>query len=219
MTLDIPFRVIVCPPTPEDFEAVRRRVDEYRARFSEHDLFRFSADPKPSLADIGKAVKRFQSDIGREYCIVFIDLLSMVKEFANVREGANFAQNVEVAMNSLHAIAKELHFHWIGTVQLNRTVETDKINSLEDLKKTRPMRAAIKNSNAYLERARTTISLWRPMFFALECLLPEEYDGMVDLIHFQVLKSNNNAIQERKALFVPDTFSVVPVEDDLPKEE
>jgi replicative DNA helicase len=109
----------------------------------------------------------------------------------------------------LNGAAKELNFHYIGTVQLNRTVEADKIASIDDIKKTRPTRSAIKNSGAYLERARTTIALWRPMYFAKEYLQEEEYAEMTDMIHFQVLKSNNNDIAERKMLFVPETFDLL----------
>jgi len=213
--LEIPFRDIVRPQNPSDFDSIREQITQFRERFSENTYFRFSADPKPSIVDVGKAVKKFQADIDMRYCVVFLDLLSMVKEFADSREGTNFSQTIELALNKLNAVAKMLHFHWIGTVQLNRTVESEKIHTIDDIHKTRPTRASLKNSNAYLERARTTIGLWRPYAFAKEYIKKEELDSLnlADIQHFIILKSNSNAIEERKALFVPETFTIIPTEE------
>jgi replicative DNA helicase len=205
----IPFKEIVNPPDADTFDAIRTESAKFRKFLDDKNLFRFSEDPRPSIADLEKAIRKFQVDAGRRYCIVFIDLLSMVKEFAKGRDGVNFAQQCELAMNQLNATAKDLGIHYIGTVQQSRDVEKDKIAGDADLAKTKPTRASIKNSNAYLERARTTIGLWREKAFAKVAGLPG-WEDKNDVVTLCMLKSNNNEIQEGYMIFEPECFTMTP---------
>jgi replicative DNA helicase len=209
MKMEVPFKSIV-NAQGEEFDDLRDQMESYRDVFQDATTFRFTANPNPSLHDLEKIVKKFQQETGKTYCVLFIDLLSMVREFNQSQEGANFAQQTEVAMNKLNAMAKLLGIHYIGTVQLNRNVEADRCKTWADvLEKTKPFRSGIKNSGAYLERARATIALWRPKAMAKSFNIPlAEYEEKSDVVHFLTLKANNNDIMEEKAFFDGERFII-----------
>ena len=61
----------------------------------------------------------FQAEIGSKYMIIVLDLLSMITDFTKFQNGANSAFGIEVAINKLSSIAKELGVHIIGVLQMN----------------------------------------------------------------------------------------------------
>lgn len=205
---------------PADQETWQMIKDQIKAQFDilkQNPNFRFSECASISLTQVKQDIKKFQQDIGQEYCIIVFDLLSMVKEFMITDDkGMNFAQGIEVAINILNAMAKELGFHYIAVLQMNRKGEGEgRADDLDDLKKFRPVRNQIKNSGAFLERVRWAIGLFRAKYYA-ELYIEDEdlWKDMPDYCEVSLLKQNQGLVGSvGKYLFDPTIMSMVPVED------
>lgn len=209
---------IVNPEDQDTWAMVKDVVKNQFTVLKENPNFRFSECASISLSQIKQDIKKFQQDINQEYCIVVFDLLSMVKEFMITDDrGLNFAQGIEVAINILNAMAKDLGFHYIAVLQMNRKSEGDgKADDLDDLNKFRPTRNQIKNSGAFLERVRAGIALFRPKYYA-ELLIEDRelWEDMPDYCEVSLLKQNQGQIGNcGKYLFDPSTMSMTPVVDD-----
>jgi len=221
MRLGIPHREIVNPQNVADFDSIYSAIQEERVRLEEHKYFRFCENPSLWIQDIKSHIIKFQNEIDQQYCIVLIDLLSLVKDFCTPKPGMSVANTMEFAINQMNELAKELGIHYIGSVQLNRTVEADKVHDVEDIQKLKPNRTAIKNSNALLERARYCLSLFRPKYYA-DLYLEEDPEAqlMQDIIQIKLLKQNEGSVGGYKMLFDPSTFSLLPlIEERLENEE
>ena len=207
--LEIPYSDIINPKDPGAFEDVLSMIDAEREQLSTNIRFRFSEDPSISLNDLKKHIRKFQTDMGQNYCIVVLDLLSMITDFTKVANGMNFAQGIEVAVNKLSAISKEMGVHVVGVLQLNRAQETDvKCNDLKDLERFRPNRAQIKNAGAWIERSRYVLTTFRERMYAELYLDPSVYENLVDVMEVQLVKANSAKIGKTvKALFVPEYFT------------
>lgn len=210
----IPFKEIVRLGRSENIKDAREIIDHEIEGLLAHDNFAIVRDPVITMAKLRSYVKRFQSKLpGSKYCIVFIDLLLMISEFYDGGEGS-MAQMIEKAINKLDILAKELGFHWVGVVQLNRSVETDKVQSMQSIDKLRPTRSAIKNSSALLERARWSITIFRKKYFADLYLDENEAATIEDIAEIQLMKANDEALGRRYAIFDGPTFTITPMQDD-----
>lgn len=193
---------------PEVRQAAEAEINKLRA----HPNFALVRDPNITLRKLRKYIKQFLAKLpGRKYCIVIIDLLTMISEF--YADEGNLAQMIEKAVNKLDILAKELNVHWIGVVQLNRSVEADKVTSVQAIDKLRPTRSAIKNSNALLERARWSITIFRKRYFADLYLTEEEAAGIDDIAEIQLMKANDEAIGRRYMNFDGPSFCMTYNED------
>jgi replicative DNA helicase len=216
---EIPYIDFVRAKDESVFDDVQVRFEEERIALNKHPNFRICENASLSLNDIKKHVKKFQADIGQQYCIVIIDLLSMVADFSSLKGSANFSQVAEVGVNKFSAMCKELGIHGIGIVQLNRSNEIESVRKVEDLVKFRPSRSQVKNSAAYLERARWLIGMYRKKFWAEQCLEKEDYEDMEDIIEVITLKQSNGPLSSVEALFDGQTFSVLAIEDTVKEEQ
>lgn len=224
MNTDIDMDTIVNPQDQETFKMLKKEIQKQFQALKENPNFRFSECASISLAQIKQDIKKFQQDIGQEYMVVVFDLLSMVKEFMITDErGMNFAQGIEVAINILNALAKELGFHYIAVLQMNRKGEGDSahIDDLDDLKKFRPARNQIKNAGAFLERCRWAIGLFRPKYYAELYIEDKElWEDLPDYCEVSMLKQNNGSVGiVGKYLFNPDIMKMTPVEDEESEEK
>lgn len=211
----IPFRAIAAPEDDE-FASVRDAIMAERKILEQHKLFRICETPTLSINDLVKRIRKFQGEIGQEYCIVVIDLLSQVLDFCKLGTGShNMAQLMEIAINRLHAVAKELRIHIIGVVQFGRGADSTKVLDMADIDKLRPNRNDIKNANALTERARYVLSLFRPKFYA-DMYLPEleETKMMQDIVELGSLKMSNGSVGRNFLLFQPETFTMTPMQMD-----
>lgn len=207
---------ITNPPDPETFKMTKQKLKELFAALKENPNFRFSECASISLTQIKQDIKKFQQDIGQEYMVVVFDLLSMVKEFMITDDkGLNFAQGIEVAINVLNAMAKELGFHYIAVLQMNRKSEGESahIDDLDDLSRFRPARNQIKNASAFLERVRWGIGLFRPKYYAELYLEDKElWEDMPDYCEICMLKQNNGMVgRAGKYLFDPEIMKMTPL--------
>jgi replicative DNA helicase len=214
--LEIKYHELVSPKDAGQFEDICAMIEHEKQNLLENKLFRFSEDASMNLLELRKHIQKFQAEINQRYCIVALDLLSMITDFTKFTDGLNFAQGIEVAMNKLSAIAKELGIHIIGVLQFNRAAETEGklITDAEDLNKFRPNRAQIKNANAFLERSRYVLSSFRPKMYAELYMDPIIVDGMIDKIEISVVKINNARIGKTvSGLFNGEYFDISPLPD------
>lgn len=216
----IPFKEIVDIKDYESWESIKSAFDKEAEKLKQiENRFLISESPSISLLDLKQEIKKFQIRCGQEYCIVIVDLLTMVEEFSSLNNGVGLAQSIELAINKLNAMSKELGFHYIGVVQLNRTVESDKVHDLDDINKLKPTRSSIKNSGALLERARWCVSLFRPKYYADTYLEEEDANCLDDIIEIGLLKANNSKTGKKHMFFDGQTFTLTLIENDDNDEE
>lgn len=204
-----PFKTIVNigKNKSEDNSVLKKVILHEADSLRVHPNFAIDSKANVTMKHIRSTVKKFQSRLlGRKYCIVFIDLLLMIKEFYD--DGSNMAQQIERAVNKLDILAKELGFHWVGVVQLNRSVESDKVLTEQSIEKLKPTRSAIKNSSALLERARWAITVFRKRYFADLYLTEEEAERIDDVAEIQLMKANDESISRRYMRFDGPTFKM-----------
>lgn len=215
MRCQIPYSEIVNPSDPETYDSIKDSITQERAILDANKNFRFCEDANLSIEDIKKAVVKFQEQIGSRYCIVLIDLITMVKDFCETR-GNSLATTIELGINKMNALSKELGIHYIGTAQLNRSGETATLSDPEDVAKFRPNRAQVKNSGALIERVRYAVSLFRPKFYLTQAFPEdEEIAAKDDIVDAQILKQNNGvAGVQGHLLFTPEMFTMTEVPDD-----
>lgn len=207
LRLKMNFKDIVRIGRPSTPPEVRQAAEAEINKLRIHPNFALVRDPNITLRKLRKYIKQFMAKLqGRKYCIVVIDLLTMISEF--YADEGNLAQMIEKAVNKLDILAKELNFHWIGVVQLNRSVEADKVISEQALEKLKPTRSSIKNSNALLERARWSITIFRRRYFA-DLYLPEETAKQIDdVAEIQLMKANDEEIGRRYMDFDGPSFKM-----------
>ena len=216
LNLDIDMDTIINPPDSETFNMLKDTIKKQFTALKENPNFRFSECASISLSQIKQDIKKFQQDIGQEYMVVVFDLLSMIKEFMITDEkGLNFAQGIEVAINVLNAMAKDLGIHWIGVLQMNRKSEGDNnhIDDLDDLNRFRPARNQIKNAGAFLERCRWAIGLFRPKYYAELYIEDSElWKDLPDYCEVSMLKQNQGCIGAiGKYLFDSSIMKMTPL--------
>lgn len=213
--MQIPYTEIVNPPDIESYQAILERVQQEREFLDNNKMFRFCEDANISISDIKKAIIKFQEQIGQKYCIVVLDLITMIQDFVTTKSGLGMPQTIELAINKMNALSKELGIHYIGTAQLNRAGESTTVTDPEDVLRFRPARHQVKNSSALLERCRYVMSLFRKKHY-LEQYFGDDEDIMSvdDIVELQILKQNNGKTPRRCELFDGATFSMTYKPDD-----
>lgn len=221
MRTGIPLSEIINPSDVESWSAIKKKIDEESEVLKQNKKFRFSENASLSLNNIKQDIKKFQTDIGQKYCVVVLDLISMVREFSKIsNNGLNFAQAIELAINQTNAIAKELGIHYIAVLQMNRATETGHIDDIKDIDSFKPTRNSIKNAGAFLERCRYALSLFRPRYYAEEYLDKELYEDMQDICYVNLLKQNQGRVGGNfKYLFDPDCMTMTPLVDEMQSED
>lgn len=207
--LQIPYREMVNPPDEETFESAYNQAQVERVNLDALENTFFCEDANLSLNDIKKKIIKFQEKIQQKYCIIIVDLITMVKEFS---DGENMAQKIEVAINKLSALSKELGCHFICTAQLRRDGESANIVDPEDVERFRPTRNQVKNSGSLLERCRYTIGLFRKKFYINQYFGDDQeiLDSFDDLMEVQLLKQNDGECARRAYSFNGECFTITP---------
>ena len=213
--LQIPYTEIVNPPDAETYQAIYDQVQQERQFLDNNKLFRFCEDANVSISELKKAIIKFQEQIGQKYCIVVLDLITMIQDFVTTKSGLGMPQTIELAINKMNALSKELGIHYIGTAQLNRAGESTAVTDPEDVLRFRPSRHQVKNSSALLERCRYVVSLFRKKYY-LEQYFGDDEEIMdcEDIVELQILKQNNGKTPRRCELFDGSTFSMTYKPDD-----
>ena len=162
--------------------------------------FRFIDKPDISLDTIQHFIREFKITYGVDYLVVFIDLITQVKEFIDTRGKGNTSLPtlIEQGVNKLNEIAKGENVCIVAIAQMNREADSAKVEIQEDLQKLRPTRNNIKNSAAIAERSRTVLGLFREKYYADQHFpnSPEVTNFIDDVLEVQILKQNMGRVGE-----------------------
>jgi replicative DNA helicase len=185
------------------FELVKMEKD----RLKRAKNFYFVEESSLSLDDIDSLGKEAKKKMGVDYLNIFIDLLSMVSDFAiDITP-----QKIEQNMNKLDRIAKKGNYHFINILQANGESVDFKPKSVQDCQKFRFKDfRSIKNAGAWGERSRAVLGLFRPKMIAENIFGKDhpEVELMNDIAHIQIMKQNEGPLATLKYLFIPEKFQL-----------
>ena len=186
----------------ENFQLISSLVEKEKKVLSGNPFFRIVDQPGLSIADIEAIVEQAKREMGVNYLICTIDLLSMVKDFNHGNEST--ADRYEHALNSLHEVARRTNCHFVGVFQSRRN--NIPVNKEEDVDKLRPKIEQIKNSGAVEERSRIIISLFRKRFF-MERYFPGSptLDTLPDIMEVKIDKQNMGSLGVAQYWFEPQS--------------
>lgn len=195
-------------------DALLKKVNEEEQTLQSKP-FLFVDNPSVSLSDIEATIRKFKIKHTISRCVVFIDLVTQVKEFVTLNQGKTMATAIELACNRLNEVAKSENVCIVALAQVGRNADSVKLSKLEDLEKLRPNLNDIKNSNALAERSRVVISIFRPKYYSDRYLSHiEEADYIEDFIEVQILKqTQGNITAPHKYLFNAPCMKILPVVD------
>jgi replicative DNA helicase len=155
--------------------------------------FKFIDEPDITLDQIRHHIREFKLTYKVQYLIVFVDLITQVREFMDMagNKNSSLPTIMEKAINKTNAIAKKENVCIIAITQMNREADSAKVLTVQDLKKLRPTRNNIKNSSALAERSRTVLAVFRAKYYA-DQLLAGDADAAIlpDVLEVQIIKQN-----------------------------
>jgi hypothetical protein len=128
-----------------------------------------------------------------EYMVVTLDLASMMTDFGELTPN-----EIEIAMNKLHRVARKHKVHIIIVIQANE----NKIRNMKMFKKPEEIDnyyiglEDVKGGAAYKERSRVVIGLHRPVFMKKKYFpsMKEIWEAEPDIIQVHLLKQNDGDI-------------------------
>jgi len=192
--------------------SLKKKIAKERAALAGKP-FRFIDDATVGLEQIQNLIREFKMTYKTDYICVFIDLITQVRDFTNLKGQGTLANTIEFAVNRLNEMAKTESVCFVCVAQLNRETDSAKVTSIDDLEAYRPTLNQIKNSNALGERARTVLSVFRPKYYA-ERLFPKDENVLLmeDVMEVQVMKQNQGqAGTVKKYLFDGKCFQIKPL--------
>jgi len=170
-------------------------VEEERKSLEDNKNFYIVDEPSLSLARLKSLIKEFKQRSKSDYALVAVDLVTQVTDFMSTKSAGTVANSMELAMNTLNAMAKELNVHFIAVVQFNREADNYKVSTIEDLEMLRPTLNSIKNSGAIAERSRVVISLFRKKYYSDRYLIGVKgADTIPDIMEMTILKSSSGPV-------------------------
>jgi len=198
------------------WEMLKAIIEKEKDKLLENKLYRYIHESNLDLDGVESYIKETLKEFNTDYAVISIDLLSMVKEFADTR--GNRADNIENAMNKLNILSKKYNIHIIGTIQARREKEKQVVKVVEDLQKFRVTEFEMKSSSAYMERARVIITLFRPFYFAQK-YFPEndpQLEVIEDIMELTILKQNQGVVGGKiKYLFHGGYFKLNAMKEEI----
>jgi replicative DNA helicase len=182
-------------------------LEKERKLIKDCNTFFMVDEPELSLDDIELLIKEAKRRMNTDYLCVFLDLQSMVKDFANNIDPQSIEQNV----NKQHRIAKRQNCHFVNVLQTNGMATNFKPVCVKDCLGFRFKSISdIKNARAFGERSRAVIGLVRPKLIAENIFGKEnpEVEIMDDLILYQCIKQNQGSTFNIKKVFFPERFQI-----------
>lgn len=196
---------------PANINSLRRKMDREKDLLKDKP-FRFIEDASLGLDQLQVMIREFKMTYKTSYACIYIDLITQVRDFTNLKGAGTLANTIEFAVNRLNALAKSENVCFVCVAQLNRETDSQKVSCIEDIETYRPTLNQIKNSNALGERSRVVLSVFRPKYYA-ERLFPdnEEVDLMNDVLEVQVMKQNQGGVGSiSKYMFDGPCFQIKP---------
>jgi replicative DNA helicase len=178
--------------TGPEMDALIDIVDKEKIALKDK-AFRFIDEPDITLEQIRHHIREFKLAYKVDYLIVFVDLITQVREFMDMssNKNASLPTIMEKAINKVNAIAKKENVCIVAIAQMNRDADSAKITTMQDIDKLRPTLNTIKNSAALAERSRAVLSVFRAKYYS-DRYLPndEEAREEPDVLEIQVVKQN-----------------------------
>lgn len=167
-------------------------------------------DPTLKVDDLEALCREAMKKMNTDYMVCFVDLLTMLSDFGEK------VIDMERSMNKLSGIAKKLGIHFVFLVQANRTVDSQSIQTIEQLDKLRPKSLhGIKNTAAIGERSRIVLSVFREKHYAQE-LFPNDpqVEFMDDIMTITIIKQSSGITGRAvKYLYEPEIYRISNYEE------
>ncbi len=198
-------------PQSNEYETVPdwvfEKLELFKTELKQSKLFRIVDEATFSISDLEELIVAVKKEMNVAHLNVFVDLTTMLQEFTNAV--GSRADNIEIGVNQLNAIAKKHKCHIINIVQSNRQQDSMRLTKLDDIDKLRPTLNHIKSSNALAERARLVLGVFRKKYYA-ERYFPNEVETetMDDVMQVSILKQSQGALGELTYLFAGKLASV-----------
>ena len=198
-------------PQSNEYETVPdwvfEKLELFKTELKQSKLFRIVDEATFSISDLEELIVAVKKEMNVAHLNVFVDLTTMLQEFTNAV--GSRADNIEIGVNQLNAIAKKHKCHIVNIVQSNRQQDSMRLTKLDDIDKLRPTLNHIKSSNALAERARLVLGVFRKKYYA-ERYFPNEVETetMDDVMQVSILKQSQGALGELTYLFAGKLASV-----------
>lgn len=203
-----------------DFDTIIEKC-KYLAEHSDKSKFAYFPNSTVSVNDIKRFSLIQKKKMGlkkNELLFVYVDLLSMVKEFQENTRGSNRSDVILQALNKLNDIALANNLLIIGTVQAKRMPTGIKINKEEDIMKFQLDASAIRDSGGYEERSRAIFSIFNPYNIVHKNPCSEVIKAITEpIIYVKTLKNTYGDVgKEVYYYFDADYKNLYPYECELP---
>lgn len=157
MRTGLPMHKIVRNQLSDDEKA---RVEKARTVFESYDNF-FLSDSEASVSQLERRIKNVQERTGNKYMVVVVDLGTQLKEFGDDIG----AQNIESAMNKLHAMAGRTGVHIVFVVQENENRLRGAVKiTKQNIRHLKPKLSDIKGGASIAERSRVVVYVWNQTY-------------------------------------------------------
>lgn len=188
---------------------ILQKVKQMREYMREQKYFKLVDYDNMNLNDLEKIIVEIKQEMGVDYLVVTIDLLTMITDFNSV--GVKKADAYEDAMNRLHTLARKHNVHFVGIVQGRMYSNHYNIEEEDQLNQFRPQAQEIKNSKAIYERSRIILGVFRPKYFANLYMDRDnpQLELIDDIAEISILKQNNGEISTIKYLYQPECFRFI----------
>lgn len=144
-----------------------------------------------------------------EYCLVIIDLASMVKELSG-----NYGDGVEKGADEFHRITERHGVHTLLVVQANenRTRNGLKFKTPEEIDHHVYVDEDIMGGGGWRSRCRLVLSVFRPLYFKRKYFPDrnDEWELEEDIVFLGAIKNNNGPLFRIPFIFDVNTFRIRP---------
>jgi len=188
-------------------------LNEEAKKLENINTFYFVEEPIMSKLQLEKHITDCKKRLNTDYLIVTIDLVSMLSDW-----GVE-ANDIQESMDYLHYLARYLNVHFILVVQANRASDNFKPSKIQDLQRLRPTVNTLKSSNAYRERSRVVMGLFRLKYY-MQMYFPEDplLEITDDILEVSILKQNAGGLHTLKYLYQPEKCKFTPFIEETNKE-
>lgn len=178
------------------------------------NTFYFVEEPIISKMQLEKYIVDCKKRLNTDYLIVTIDLISMLSDWGSE------PNEIQDSMDYLHYLARYLNVHFIIVVQANRASDNFKPTKIQDLQRLRPTVNTLKSSNAYRERSRLVIGLYRLKYY-MQMYFPDDplLEITDDILEVNILKQNAGGLHTLKYLYQPEKCKFTPFIEEENKDD
>lgn len=193
------------PVTGSVPDYILEAFNQEKERLLRDKAFRLVDSASTSLRDVHTYIKDMKKELGLKSVQVAIDLFTMLIE----GRGDNKASSYQDLCDGFLEVLKEENSTGIAIVQSNRKKDIH-VTTYEDCLKYTPKIEEIKGSQAFEERSRAIISVFRQKHVGIRTLGEDDPEVMIadDIMTVSILKQNLGSLATLKYLYAGDTGKV-----------